>query len=145
MCHWVISVGTATSVRAERLVSQEQEIFIFFKTPKTDSVPPPPGPIQWEPGVISLWLKRPGREADDPSIYSRDEEQVEVYLYPLSRLHIVHRDFTFLLDAHTVLSLGTYFPASFRPEFISRDSRAHRAVFPLRLHQQSRKFRHRCS
>jgi len=70
---------------------------------------------------------------------------VEVHLYSLSRLHIVHRDFTFLLDTHTVLSLGTCFPASFRPELISRDSRAHRAVFPLRLHQQSRKFHHRCS
>jgi len=72
-------------------------------------------------------------------------EQVEVYFYSLSRLHIVNRDFTSLLDTHTVLSLGTCFPASFRPEFISRDSRAHRVVFPLRLHQQSRKFYHRCS
>jgi hypothetical protein len=91
---------------------------------------PPPLANQCETGVISLWLKRPGREADDSSIYSRDEEQVEVYSYSLSRLHTVHRGFTFLLHTHTVLSLWTCLPASFRPEFISRDSRAHRASFP---------------
>ena len=52
LCHWDISVGTATSVRAERLLSQEQEIFIFFKTPKTDWVPPTPGPFSGNRGFF---------------------------------------------------------------------------------------------
>jgi hypothetical protein len=45
-------------------------------------------PIQWVPGVLSLAVKRPGREADhSPQSSAEVKECVELYLHSPIRLH----------------------------------------------------------
>jgi hypothetical protein len=45
-------------------------------------------PIQWVPGVLSLGVKRPGREADhSPPSSAEVKECVELYLHSPIRLH----------------------------------------------------------
>jgi len=44
-------------------------------------------PIQWEPGALSLGVKRPGREADHSSPPSAEVKGVELYPHSPIRLH----------------------------------------------------------
>jgi hypothetical protein len=45
-------------------------------------------PIQWEPGALSLGVKRPGREADHSTPSSAElKEWVDLYLHSPIRLH----------------------------------------------------------
>jgi hypothetical protein len=44
-------------------------------------------PIQWVPGVLSLGVNRPGREADHPPPSSAEDECVELYFHSPIRLH----------------------------------------------------------
>jgi hypothetical protein len=62
-------------------------------------------PIKWVPGVLSLGVKRPGREADhSPPASAEVEENVDLYIHFPTRLHgvvlklVKHRDkFTYFL------------------------------------------------
>jgi hypothetical protein len=56
------------------------EIFLFSSNSRPALEPIQP-PIQWVPGVLSLGVKRPGRETDHSSP-SNVEESVEIYLHP---------------------------------------------------------------
>jgi hypothetical protein len=67
------------------------------------AVGPTQPPIQWVPGALSLWVKRPGSEADNLAASSaRVKECVELYLHSPIRLHGVvlskkyRDDFTFI-------------------------------------------------
>jgi hypothetical protein len=44
-------------------------------------------PIQWEPGALSLGLKRPGCEADHTPSSSTEVECLKLYLHSSIRLH----------------------------------------------------------
>jgi hypothetical protein len=47
-----------------------------------------PASIKWVPGVLSLGVKRPGREADhSPPSSTEAKERVELYLHSAIRLH----------------------------------------------------------
>jgi hypothetical protein len=76
----------------------------LFTTASRPALGPTQPPIQWEPGALSLGIKRPGRENDhsSPSI-PEVKECVELYLHSPSMpswrgVHLKHRDsFTFYL------------------------------------------------
>jgi hypothetical protein len=60
---------------------RELGIFLFTTASRTALGPTQP-PIQWVPGVLSLEVKRPGREADHSHPSSADvKECVELYLH----------------------------------------------------------------
>jgi hypothetical protein len=62
-------------------------IFLFITASRTALEPTQP-PIQWVSGVLSLGVKRPGREADHlPPSSAEVKECVELYLYTPVRLH----------------------------------------------------------
>jgi hypothetical protein len=62
-------------------------IFLFTTTSRTALVPTQP-PIQRVPRVLSLEVKRPGREADrSPPSSAEVKECVELYLHFPVRLH----------------------------------------------------------
>jgi hypothetical protein len=76
-------------------------IFLFTTASRTALGPTQP-PIQWEPGALSLGVKRPGREADhSPTSSAEVKELVELYLHsPITPswrgAQLKHRDnFTF--------------------------------------------------
>jgi len=53
-------------------------IFLFNTTSRPAPTQPP---IQWVPGALFLWVKRPGREADhSPPSSAEVKELVELYL-----------------------------------------------------------------
>jgi hypothetical protein len=60
-----------------------QGLGIFlFTTAFRSALGPNQPPIQWVPGALSLWVKRPGREADYSSPSNADvKECVELYLH----------------------------------------------------------------
>jgi hypothetical protein len=59
-------------------------IFLFTTVSRTVLRPTQP-PIQWVPGVLSLEVKRPGREADQsPQSSAEVKECVELYLHSLN-------------------------------------------------------------
>jgi hypothetical protein len=56
-------------------------IFLFTTASRMALGPTQP-PIQWEPGALSLGVKRPGREADhSPPSSTEVKERVELYLH----------------------------------------------------------------
>jgi hypothetical protein len=62
-------------------------IYLFTTASRTALGPTQP-PIQWVPGVHSLGVKRPGREADhSPRSSAEVKELVELYLHSPIRLH----------------------------------------------------------
>jgi hypothetical protein len=62
-------------------------IFLFTTASRTALGPAQP-PIQWVLGVLSLGVKRPGREADHSPLSSAEvKECVELYLHSPIRLH----------------------------------------------------------
>jgi hypothetical protein len=62
-------------------------IFLFTTASRTALGPTQP-PTQWVLGVLSVAVKRPGREADHSSSSSADvKEYVELYLHSPIRLH----------------------------------------------------------
>jgi hypothetical protein len=62
-------------------------IFLFTTASRTALGPTQP-PIQWLPVVLSLGIKRPGREADhSPPSSAEVKEWVELYLHSPIRLH----------------------------------------------------------
>jgi hypothetical protein len=63
-----------TRTRAERPGFESRqglEIFLFT-TAFRPALRPTEPPIQWVPGVLSLGVKRPGREADKSTPYSAE-------------------------------------------------------------------------
>jgi hypothetical protein len=62
-------------------------IFLFITTSRTALRPSQP-PIQWVPGVLSLGVKRPGREADHSSTSSAEVKNAWSYTFTFPiRLH----------------------------------------------------------
>jgi hypothetical protein len=43
-------------------------------------------PIQWAPGALFLWVKRPGREADLSPPASDEVKKMWIYIHSLKRL-----------------------------------------------------------
>jgi hypothetical protein len=71
---WTFGVLGFDSLRGLR-------IFLFTTASRTALRPTQP-PIQWVPGVLSMGLKRSGREADhSPPSSAEVKEWVELYLY----------------------------------------------------------------
>jgi hypothetical protein len=66
---------------------RELGIFLFTTVSRTALWPTQP-PIQWVSGVVSLGVKRPGREADhSPPSSAEVKEWAELYLHSPIRLH----------------------------------------------------------
>jgi hypothetical protein len=59
----------------------------LFTTASRKALGPTQPPIQWVPGALSLWVKRPGREADHSSPSAEVKEYVELYLHSPILLH----------------------------------------------------------
>jgi hypothetical protein len=82
-------------------------IFLFTTVSRTALGPTQP-PIQWEPGAISLGVKRPGREADHPPPSSAEVKNawsytsIPEYVF-MAWCLVKHRDnftFTFIFNHH---------------------------------------------
>jgi hypothetical protein len=86
-------------------------IFLFSTASRTVLVPNQP-PIQWVPGVLSLEVKRPGREADhSPPSSAEVKKCVELYLHspntpPWRGAHLKLRD-NFYLTGNTPTHVET--------------------------------------
>jgi hypothetical protein len=85
---YVFIVTTRTSlILGYTFVGKELGIFLFTTASRTALGPSQP-PIQWVKGALSLWVKRPGREADhSPPSSAEVKECVELYLHSPLRLH----------------------------------------------------------
>jgi hypothetical protein len=61
---------------------------VLLATASTSALGPTQPPIQWIPGVLSLRIKRPGREADHspPHIVETNNAWTETSTFPI-RLH----------------------------------------------------------
>jgi len=74
----------------DRGFESRQGLEFFTSPPRTASSPalgPTQPPTHWVPGVISLGIKRPGREADRSPPSSSELKYVELYLHFPVRLH----------------------------------------------------------
>jgi len=76
--------------RIGAFVYKELEIYLFI-TFSTPALGPTQPPTQWVPGALSLWIKRPGREADHSPPSSAKVKNAWSYASstPLIRLHAI--------------------------------------------------------
>jgi hypothetical protein len=75
----------------DRRFESRQGLGIFlFTTVSRLALGPTQPPIQWEPEVLSLGAKRPGREVDhSPAPSDEAKECMELYLHSPIRLHVI--------------------------------------------------------
>jgi hypothetical protein len=84
----------------------------IFTTVSRTVLGPTQTPSQWVPGVLSLGIKRPGREADKSPLSSAEvKECVELYLHPqyvfMAWCLVEHRDiFTFTLHLPNIATVN---------------------------------------
>jgi hypothetical protein len=73
----------------DRGIESRQRLGIFlFTTASRSALGPTQPPIQWVPGVLSLGVKRLGREADHPPPSNAEvKECMELYLHASIRLY----------------------------------------------------------
>jgi hypothetical protein len=90
----------------------------LFTTASRTALEPSQSPIQWVTGVLSLGVKRPGREADhSPPSSTEVTEWVELYLHspntpPWRGAQLKHRDnfiFTLTVPCETTIIKNSYF------------------------------------